>query len=60
MARQTNLSTVESRSRLEDQHRPYWHRIDKGLHVGYRKNGRSRSWRMRIFRGGKHHESLLG
>jgi integrase len=60
MARQINLSTVESRSKLHEQHKPFWVRIDKGLHVGYRKMGKARSWRMRVFRNGKHHESLLG
>jgi hypothetical protein len=49
------------RAALLPRRKPYWHPIDKGLHVGYYKGARSSTWHARFFVGaGRYEEARLG
>ncbi len=40
----TNLESREARSRLAPLHKPYWHLLDQGCHLGYYKEEELRIW----------------
>ena len=46
----TRIDTVASRDKLKARRGPYWHRLNKGCHVGYRKMtvAGSGSWLARV------------
>jgi integrase len=49
--RDAALDTRTARSRLEVRGKPYYRLLDQGLHLGYRRNGGSGSWLVRIYDG---------
>ena len=52
MAHASSNSRIVSRSsrdRLAPRHEPYWHEIDKGQHLGYRKGARGGKWVARFY-----------
>ena len=40
----TNLESLEARSQLAPRHKPYWHLLDQGCHLGYYKGEELRVW----------------
>jgi len=55
------LATSAARDALPPRRKPYWHTLDKGLHVGYYKGARSSTWHARFFVGaGRYEETRLG
>ncbi|GAB2922476.1 hypothetical protein GCM10027093_71920 [Paraburkholderia jirisanensis] len=55
------LATSAARDALLPRRKPYWHPIDKGLHIGYYKGARSSTWHARFFVGaGRYEETRLG
>jgi integrase len=52
--RNANLETRTARTRLKARGKPYYHSIDPGLHLGYRKplSGPGK-WVMRLYKGGQ-------
>src|SRR5262245_12697929 len=42
-----NLETRDARKKLKPRARPYYRRIGKGIHLGYRKGKRERQWVVR-------------
>lgn len=55
------LATSAARRALPPRRKPYWHPLDKGLHVGYYKGARSGTWHARFFVGaGRYEETRLG
>ena len=50
--RDANLETRTARGRLKPGGKPYWHAIDPGLHLGYRKGTAGGKWVMRYYVGG--------
>ncbi len=56
-----NLESREARSRLAPCHKPYWHLLDQGCHLGYYKGKESRVWISRYFQGkGRYAEQRIG
>jgi len=45
-----NLGTREARSALRARQEPYWHRIEQGLFIGYRKSKAGGRWIVRRYR----------
>ena len=45
------LDTRTARAKLAPSGKPYFHAIDHGLHLGYRKGARAGRWVARIYRG---------
>ncbi|MBL8248159.1 MAG: site-specific integrase [Candidatus Competibacter sp.] len=59
--RNAQLETRTARSRLTTRPTPYWHSIDPGLHLGYRKGKRGGRWLLRWYKGNEHYiEERIG
>jgi integrase len=43
-----NLSTRAARQRLEPRHKPYWHDLGNGIHIGYWRGAAKTSWLGRV------------
>ena len=57
----TNLESREARSPLAPRHRPYWHVLDRGCHLGYYKGEELRVWIARFPMGrGRYTEQRVG
>ena len=57
----TNLESREARSLLAPRHKPYWHLLDQGRHLGYYKENESRIWIALYFRSkGRYAEQRIG
>ncbi len=51
--RDSRLDTRAAREKLKPSGKPYWRGLDPGLHIGYAKGKRARSWVMRRYIGGE-------
>jgi len=49
--REANLATRESRKRQKVSGKPYWRKLDEGLHLGYRKSQAGSAWVVRWYVG---------
>ncbi|MCH7665851.1 MAG: site-specific integrase [Acidobacteria bacterium] len=59
--RDTTLDTRTARGRLEARRKPYWRRISKRCHLGYRRNRTGGgTWIGRLYDGERYRESKLG
>ncbi|MEZ5514074.1 MAG: site-specific integrase [Steroidobacteraceae bacterium] len=58
--RNSRLQTRAARAKLKPQHEPYWHEVQPGLHLGYRKGAKSGKWYLREFRAGRRWKRRLG
>ena len=47
--REYRLKSPDARSKLAQQHNPYWRQIVPGLHIGYRKGPRGGVWSARKY-----------
>ena len=57
----TNLESPEARSQLAPRHKPYWHLLNQGCHLGYYKGEELRVWIARFPRGqGRYTEQRVG
>lgn len=61
-ARSSRLETREARKKLKVSHEPYWHKIEPGFHLGYRKGkrGKAGTWVARKLVNGKYKKHSLG
>lgn len=60
IARSSTLETREARSRLKQQHAPYWRKIHKGLAIGYRKGTNGGVWIIRRAEGKSYRFESVG
>lgn len=60
LARDARIETREARTRLKQQHEPYWRQIHPGLFVGYRKGATGGVWFVRMLNDGKYTKKRLG
>lgn len=60
IARSSTLETREARSRLKQQHAPYWRKIHKGLAIGYRKGTNGGVWIIRRAEGPSYRFESVG
>lgn len=60
LTRDVRLETREARSRLKQQHEPYWRLVHQGLYIGYRKGPRGGVWFLRRLVGRRYLKSRLG
>ena len=56
------IDTVSGRDRLKPRREPYWHRLNRGLHVGFRKmtSDSAGTWQVRVLENGEKREVSLG
>lgn len=56
------IDTVSGRDRLKPRREPYWHRLNRGLHVGFRKmtSDSAGTWQFRVLKNGEKREVSLG
>jgi len=56
------IDTVSGRERLKPRREPYWHRLNRGLHVGFRKmtSDSTGTWQFRVLENGEKWETSLG
>ena len=56
------VDTVSGRDRLKPRREPYWHRLNRGLHVGFRKmtSDSAGTWQVRVLENGEKREVSLG
>lgn len=55
-----NLKSKESRASLDTKHEPYWHELDRGFHLGYRKAESGGMWYVRRYNGKGYIKRRLG
>jgi site-specific recombinase XerD len=51
-----DLDTRSARAKLQPRGKPYWQRIDRELHLGYRKGQRDGQWVRRIYAGAQRYD----
>jgi integrase len=49
--RHSNIETKQQRKGLQRRRRPYWVRLESGLHLGYRRQAGAGTWIMRTYLG---------
>jgi len=58
---ESDLQTLERRTRLAPRRKPYWEIVAPGRHIGYYRGARSATWHARKFVGeGRYEEMRLG
>lgn len=60
--RSVELGSRSGRARLKQRPEPYWHAIETGLAIGYRRSSEGGAWLMRRYSAAtrKHHERRIG